>query len=151
MQFRHRHLPVVRRQATGYGGAGFLRLLGPGARVVRHRRDTRPPASGDALVDEEIVQKAQQRFSKHVLYEIERPDSLQEFLTSPDVRLAKHFPALVAVGGAEMVADDVQYLTDAEMEEVAERSQMTQMEARRFASVVKRERAKHQQKPRYVL
>lgn len=102
---------------------------------------------GDKLVDEEIVQKAQQRFSKHVLYEIERPDSLQEFLTSPDVRLAKHFPALIAVGGTEMVADDVQYLTDAEMEEVAERSQMTKMEARRFASVVKRERAKHQQQP----
>ena len=102
---------------------------------------------GDKLVDEEIVQKAQQRFAKHVLYEIERPDSLQEFLTSPDVRLAKHFPALVAVGGTEMVADDVQYLTDAEIAEVAERSQMTKMEARRFASVVKRERAKHQQQP----
>eukprot|EP01046_Picozoa_sp_COSAG06_P064068 COSAG06_NODE_15147_length_1094_cov_1.135678_1_plen_266_part_00 len=98
----------------------------------------------DKLVDEEIVHKAQQRFSKHVLYEIESPDSLQEFLTSPDVRLAKHFPAFVAVGGTEMVADDVQYLTDAEMEEVAERSQMSKMEARRFASVVKRERAKHQ-------
>lgn len=102
---------------------------------------------GDKLVDEEIVQKAQQRFSKHVLYEIERPDSLQEFLTAPEVRLAKHFPAFVAVGGTEMVADDVQFLTDAEIAEVAERSQMTKMETRRFVSIVKRERAKHQQQP----
>jgi hypothetical protein len=93
----------------------------------------------DKLVDQETVQKAQQRFSKHVLYEIEtetHTDSLREFLNSPEVRLGHHAQAFVAVGGAGMAAEDVQFLSAAEMTQVTERAQMTHMEARRLAAVV---------------
>jgi hypothetical protein len=122
---------------------------------VPYRLDTRRASQVSALkglveeklVDQETAEKAQQRFSKRVLYAIETEthiDSLRELLNNPEVRLGHHTEAFVAVGGAGMVAEDVACLSDAEMAQVIERAQMTQMEARRLRVVVQRQQAKQQ-------
>ena len=92
--------------------------------------------AAESLVDQETVQRAQQRFSTHVLYEIERDRSLREYLNSPDVRLGHYTDAFLTVGGAGMAAEDVPLLSAAEMARLIETAQMTQMEARRLAAVV---------------
>lgn len=132
-------LADLKAKAAGPGGITSGITSG-----VAFRLDTRRASQVNALqglvegnlVDQETVQKAQQRFSKHVLHEIERTDSLREFLDSADVRLGHHMEAFVVVGGAGMVGEDVSLLSGAEMEQVIERAQMTQMEARRLMAVV---------------